>query len=177
MADDKSNVAAATHTGVTGVDELDVIESSVTRMLGSADATLLEEVYNEINLTIPPSATGNANKLLRVLNRYLNSQTVVGVDDEGLSVLKAVFGVLNRGNTTQNDPAVMEGVKTEDKDGSSGSNGKTKVSGGDKPVAHGKTVVKAESGMTGTKLVYLQEEVPWFRLVLLALQILIQTLA
>ena len=59
-------------------DELDQVEANVTRLLGTASAELLEEAFGEISLEIPPSAKGKATTLLRTLNRYLNSQNVVG---------------------------------------------------------------------------------------------------
>ena len=90
---------------VTG-DDIDEVEAHVSRMIGQADAALLEEVCGEISLQIPPSAVGNANKLLKLLNRYLNSQTVVGANDEGLSVLKAVAAVVGDGDKKVAPPKV-----------------------------------------------------------------------
>ena len=45
---------------VTG-DDIDEVEAHVSRMIGQADAALLEEVCGEISLQVPPSAAGNAN--------------------------------------------------------------------------------------------------------------------
>ena len=89
MEDDKPKV-----TGV--VEDVDEVEANVARLLGTANAEVLTEVYGEISLTIPASAEGNVNKLLKVLNRYLNSDQVVGKSDEGLSVFKAVLAVLEK---------------------------------------------------------------------------------
>ena len=87
-------------------DDIDEVEAHVSRMIGQADAALLEEVCGEISLQIPPSAAGNPNKLLKLLNRYLNSPTVIGATDEGLSVLKAVAAVMDNNDKKVAPPKV-----------------------------------------------------------------------
>ena len=138
MADEGNGAS----TGASEMEDLDWLEANVTRMLSTAGAELLEEVYNEINLTIPPSAEGNANKLLRVLNRHLNSQTVVGELDEGKAVLKVVLAVLNKSTSVNTDPSSGENSPSP-----SLSTGSKDSTGG----LLGKTVIKTESTV-GTPL-------------------------
>ena len=85
------------------VGEIDEVEAKVTRLLGTASAAVLEEAFGEIALTVPPSAEGKATTLLRTLNRYLNSQAVVGANDEGLSVYRQVAAVLEKGSLKVDD--------------------------------------------------------------------------
>jgi hypothetical protein len=75
-------------------DELDEVSSKVVGLLGTASAAVLEEACGEVGLQIPPSADGNARKLFRLINRYINSQAVLDSADEGLAVLKAIEAVL-----------------------------------------------------------------------------------
>ena len=104
------------------MDDIDEIGAYVTRMLGTADAPLLTEVCGEINLTIPGSAEGNVNKLLKLLNRYLNSDGVTGDTDEGLAVFKAVAAVLEK----QTKGVVVQADKNVDSsDGGGGKSDET----------------------------------------------------
>ena len=110
-------------------EDIDQIGAKLTRLLGTASATLLEEAFNEISLAIPPSAAGKASTLLRTLNRYLNSPTVLDESgDEGLSVYRQVVAVLEK-----EAPDTKEETTGEGDEGGSG--GKVKLS---------KTLVKTE---------------------------------
>ena len=77
-------------------EEIDELEAKVTRLLGTASASLLEEAFGEISLEIPPSAVGKSTTLLRTLNKHLNSQDVLGATDQGVSVYRQVAAVLEK---------------------------------------------------------------------------------
>ena len=123
-------------------EEIDELEAKVTRLLGTASASLLEETFGEIGLTVPPTAVGKSSTLLRTLNKYLNSQTVTGTADEGVSVYGQVAAVLEKQSVVKQDDE--SGHDSDESDNSdSGSGVKKGVP---------KSVVKTETGTNGLLL-------------------------
>ena len=93
-------------------------------------------------MTIPPSAVGKSSTLLRTLNRYLNSQAVIGEDDGGLSVYRQVAAVLEKGSPSVDTDAV-----------GGGDVGDNEVSGGGKQkvISVVKTEVVTDSSQMSSK--------------------------
>ena len=77
--------------------ELDVAMSKLTELLGTATVETLEEAFGEIQLPIPPSATGKKGALLRTLSKHVISDDLHESADQGLSVMNALIAVCDRG--------------------------------------------------------------------------------
>jgi hypothetical protein len=149
--------------------EMDEALCRVTTLLGTATVETLEEAFGEIQLQIPPSATGKKSMLLRTLNRHLNSDTVVNEADQGFAVLKQVIAVCEKGllkdqatsgtGVTGKGETAGKSIKTEPKEekvGVSATAASLNMSklkdfklngtvGGDKPIPYSSLVFQIEN--------------------------------
>ena len=145
--------------------EMDEALCRVTTLLGTATVETLEEAFGDIQLQIPPSATGKKSMLLRTLNRHLNSDTVVNEADQGFAVLKQVIAVCEKGllkdqatsgtGVTGKGETAGKSIKTEPKEEkatvASLNMSKLKdfklngIVGGDKPIPYSSLVFQIEN--------------------------------
>ena len=64
----------------------DVVEAEVLQLLRKVDLDVLQGFCDELKITIPETKQGNKSLILKLIVRYLHSEHMEGLDDQGLSV-------------------------------------------------------------------------------------------
>ena len=91
------------------VGDAEEIESRVWQMLvEERDPQVLENVCTALELTVSPANIGKRNALYKFLLKYLNSDTVLNSEDEGLSAYLKIDEVLS--STVENPPLIVRNV-------------------------------------------------------------------
>ena len=82
----------STTTGDANIVQVDVeqVERDALRFVTSVeDSVVLEELCAHLQVTVPPTALGKTNSVLKIILFHLNSPTLAQADDGGLSVFTA----------------------------------------------------------------------------------------
>ena len=75
-------------------ETMEDVEPMVIKLLSEADVDLLVKVCSKIPLVIPPEKAGKRTLILKLLMKYLHSDTVDESEDGGLSTFLMIYSEL-----------------------------------------------------------------------------------